>query len=266
MLLSILDPQLNAIFSQISSFILGLLCLLLISSLFRFLFGKKAQIGKAITSAMEVICLYLIFILARFFLPGCTFFEKGLPFLSVEQDQIVLFSLMSGNFSHLMSQIVRLLLICFLLNLLNSLIPEGKKFRVWFPLRVITVILALWLNYTLETYLALYFPNGLEAYSIPIIIGVMFLLLAMGSLRFIVGLTIGFFEPLIGALYTFFFSNFFGRALARTLVSTGLLMALLWFMNAQQVTVISIGTLSLLPLIPIVVIVILLWYWLDRII
>ena len=53
--------QLSGSFAQYGKF-LGILVfgILLLSSLGRFLFGKKAQINLAVTSAMEILCVYVI--------------------------------------------------------------------------------------------------------------------------------------------------------------------------------------------------------------
>ena len=60
--------------------------LLLISSLFRFIFGKKAQLNHAVSSAVEILCLYVINIVIYSLGLHWKLFLSPLPFMSIEGD------------------------------------------------------------------------------------------------------------------------------------------------------------------------------------
>ncbi len=239
---------------------------LLISSMFRFLFGKKAQIGKAITSAMEILCLYILCIVIFSFELDWNLFQNPLPFVSIEGTQLLFFPILGADFSSICTQVLQLLMIAFLVNLLNSIVPEGKKFWFWLLMRAVTVVLALGVNFMLDTALNTWLPQGIAEYAPMALLAVLAVLILTGSLKVIVGVILGISNPIIGALYTFFFSNFIGRALARSILTTGLITALVVLANSMELVAITIVSRTLIALIPVLLVVILLWYIVDRIV
>ena len=64
----------------------------------------------------------------------------------------------------------------------------------------------------------------------------------------------------------FFFSNFIGRALARSILSTALITGLVVLLNSMNLVAISITTASLIASIPFLLLLVLLWYVVDRIV
>lgn len=239
---------------------------LLISSMFRFLFGKKAQIGKAITSAMEILCLYMICIVIYSFGLRWNWFVNPLPFMSLQEESLVLFPILSAGFSEICTQVLELLILAFLVNLMNSIIPEGKKLLVWLAWRILTVVLAVIVNGIADGLLNQWMPDGLSAIAPIALIAVLVVLVLLGSLKILVGAAMTIANPVIGVLYTFFFSNFIGRALARSILSTGLIVGLVVLLNSMNLMVITITTASLIAFIPFLLLLILLWYVVDRIV
>ncbi len=248
--------------------LLGILVVgfLFLSSMLRLLFGKKAQIGKAITSAMEILCLYIICIVIFTFELDVNLFKNPLPFISMEGTTLHIFPIFSADHLRICTQVLKLLMIAFLVNLMNSVIPEGKKLWFWLLMRVITVILALGANELLEMILAIWLPQGIAQYAPLALLAVLAVLILTGSLKLIAGVALGISNPIIGALYTFFFSNFIGRALARSILTTVLITALVVLMNDMELVSISIAVSSLIGLIPFLLVAILLWYIVDRIV
>lgn len=239
---------------------------LLVSSMFRFLFGKKAQIGKAITSAMEILCLYMICIVIYSFGLHWDLFVNPLPFMSLQGDTLLLFPILTASFSEICTQVLELLILAFLVNLMNSIIPEGKKLLVWLALRVVTVVLAVIVNGISDVLLNQWMPDGLSAIAPIALIAVLVVLILLGSLKILVGAAMTIANPVIGVLYTFFFSNFIGRALARSILSTALVTGLVVLLNAMNLAAIPIAAAGLIAFIPFLLLLILLWYVVDRIV
>jgi hypothetical protein len=90
-------------------------------------------------------------------------------------------------------------------------------------------------------------------------------LIALGSLKLFVGAALAFLDPIVAALYTFFFSNIIGRALARAMVSSLLIGLLLALLNLLKIGVLHIALTALTGYIPLLAIVILLWYFVGRV-
>ena len=145
-LFATLQQKVDTILDYVLFFVIAIVGFLLISSMFRFLLGKKAQIGKAITSAMEVLCLYVICIVVYSLGVHWDVFLNPLPFVSIENGYMHIFPIVGAGFTEICAQFTKLLLICFLVNLMNSIIPEGKKLWLWLLLRVVTVALVVFVN------------------------------------------------------------------------------------------------------------------------
>ena len=90
-------------------------------------------------------------------------------------------------------------------------------------------------------------------------------LILLGSLKVFVGAAMAFLDPIIATLYTFFFSNLIGRALAQALVSTALLTALVVALNYLEIYAVHIAATALTGYIPLLLIVLVLWYLVGKI-
>lgn len=265
-LFTTLEQKATTVLNYICFGAIAIVGFLLISSMFRFLFGKKNQLGKAITSAMEILCLYVICIVIYSFGLHWDIFLNPLPFISIEDGALKIFSIFNADFMEICTQFTKLLMIAFLVNLMNTIIPEGKKLLVWLLLRAATVVLAIGANYVLDVVLFMWLPQGIGQIAPLILLAALILLILLGSLKLVVGVTLFVANPIIGALYTFFFANLIGRSLARSIISAGLITALFYLMNSMGILSLVLSAASLVALIPALLIIILLWYVVDRIV
>jgi len=246
---------------------LGLLFfgVLLLSSFTRLLFGKEAQINLAVTAAMEILCLYVINIVIYALGLQYDFFLSPLPFVTLSAEHLNLFPILHADMQAISNELVRLLLIAFLVNLVGGLIPKGESILAWTLLRLITVALSVAALYCADLLLAQYLPQGFADIAPTVLILSLVALIALGSLKVFVGAALAFLDPLIAALYTFFFSNIIGRALARAMVTTALIAGLIAALNYLEITTLHIAAAALSAYIPLLLIVILLWYFVGRI-
>lgn len=212
-------------------FLFVLIGFLLIRWLYRFLFDRKNQLGKTIFSAVEIIFLYMIFLICFRFDRYQEFFQSPLPFLQISDGKLTFLSLLSEGNSILCDHVARLLLLSLLANLLVVMVPS-KKHPI---LRVIgsclSFVLLLCLNSGLNSLLSTWFPAGTTAIAPLILIGFCLLALLAGCLKLLVGAALFVANPIIGGLYTFFFSHFLGRACSRAIVTTVILLSLTYFLN-----------------------------------
>ncbi|MBE6977594.1 MAG: hypothetical protein E7438_03000 [Ruminococcaceae bacterium] len=258
--------QIGATALQYGKF-LGLLILgvLLLSSLTRLLFGKENQINLAITAAMEILCLYVINIVICALGLDYKLFLSPLPFVGMSEDYLYLFPLLSADMPVLYNHLLRLLIIAFLVNLIGGLIPQGQNLLTWTILRLITVAFSVAALYGVDLLCGLYLPQGFGEYAPTILVLSLAALIALGSLKLLVGAALSFLDPIIGALYTFFFSNVVGRALARAMVSCLLISGLLLLANWLGITALHIAAEALKGYIPLLAVVVLLWYFVGRV-
>lgn len=246
---------------------LGLLVfgILLLGSLNRFLFGKENQINIAVTAAMEILCLYVLNIVIYALGLQYEFFLAPLPFVTLAEEQLLIFPILTADLHAICDQLLKLLIIAFLVNLIGGLVPQGEKLLSWTILRLITVALSVALLYGADLLLAAYLPQGFTDYAPTVLVLSLVALIALGSLKVFVGAALAFLDPIVAALYTFFFSNIIGRALARAMVTTALIAGLIAALNFLEITVLHIAAAALSAYIPLLLIVILLWYFVGRI-
>lgn len=263
-LLTDLQGKFETICRYVLFFVLALFLFLLVSSLCRFLFGKKAQLGKAITAAMEILALYLICAAIDRFGLRWELFSSPLPFLAAEDGSLGLLNVCSLPFSDLCAHVLRLLLIALAVNLLGSVLPEGKKLPVWLVFRCLTVVCAIGATIALDAALSQW-TQGIWEYAPALLMGVLVLLILLGSLKLPVGAALFVANPVIGALYTFFFANFFGRALARALLSAALVTTVLCLPAQLGLSFAAVASVGWILWIPGVAALVLAWYAVDRI-
>ena len=234
--------------------------ILLISSLFRFLFGKKNQINLAVTSAMEILCVYVINVVIYALGLQLQEFITPLPFVAMVEDYLIIFPILNAEFVDICHHVLKLLIIAFLVNLINEIIPQGKHLVTWFLLRIITVIIAVAAIYFAELGLNTFLPEGLYDIAPTVLLCCLVALVLLGSLKVLVGAVMAFLDPIVAALYTFFFSTFIGRSLAKAMVSTALLTALVVALDYLNISVVLIAASALTAYLPLLLVVLVLWY------
>ncbi len=234
--------------------------ILFISSLTRFLFGKKAQVNLAVTSAIEILCVYVVNTVIYALGLQLQEFLTPLPFVTMVEDYLLIFPILSAAFTDICQHVLKLLIIAFLVNLINEFIPKGEQLLTWFLLRFITVVLAVGGIYLLELGLNTWLPQGFADIAPTVLLCALVALILLGSLKVFVGAALAFLDPIVAALYTFFFSSFIGRALAKAMVSTALLTGLVVALDYLGILVVHIAAAALIGYIPLLLIVLVLWY------
>lgn len=233
---------------------------LLISSLSRFLLGKKAQITQAVASAVEIFFVYVVAIVIYALGIGLQIFLSPLPFVTMAEDYLVIYPILDADLPSICDQSVYLLLIAFLVNLVNSLLPQGKRLIPWFLLRILTVVASIALIYGADLLIQQYVPREIMENGPMILLAVLLALILLGSLKVPVGGAIAFLNPIFAALYTFFFANIIGRALAKALLTSMLIIGLVYALNALEIYAVHIAPSVLTAYIPLLLIVLALWY------
>ncbi len=238
---------------------------LLLGSLFRFIFGKKAQLNHAVSSAVEILCLYIINIVIYSLGIRWELFLKPLPFISIEGDYLHIMPILSTDFHLVCEQVLKVVIIAFLVNLLEDVMPKGKKLLSWYFFRLVTVVLAVAANYLADMLISAFLPAEVFAMAETVLLCLLLALILLGSLKMLTGLVLSFLDPIVGALYTFFFSNFLGRQLAKALVSTALITALMALLETLGLTTVFVAASVLTAYIPLLVILLVLWYVIGHI-
>lgn len=237
----------------------------LLSLVSRWIFGKRSAVNHAISSAIGILFLYALTIV--FYSAGEEFhrFIAPLPFVTFSDEQILLFSLTGAHYTELCSQILSMVILAFLVNLLDTVLPKGKSVLGWFFYRCLTVLLSLVLHLLVTYLFNTYLPEGIVIYAPTILLFILLIMLAVGALKLVIGLVLATVNPLIGALYTFFFANVVGKQLSKALLTTALLAGLVYGLAYLGISTISISSAALIAYIPFLVILLVVWSLVNRI-
>lgn len=241
---------------------------LLISSLGRALLGQNSPLTNAASSAIGILFIYVATVVVMTVGGDLEQFQpylSPLPFIRIEDTQLHLFVLEGADHHMICNEILSMVILAFLVNLLDTWIPRGNHIITWFLLRCATVVLAILAHWGTTELISSVVPNLLANNASTILLGLLVVMLAVGCLKFLVGFAIATVNPIIAALYTFFFANVVGRQLSKAILTTALLTALAWALNAIGMTVIPIDLAALTGYMPFLAVLAVLWYIVNQI-
>lgn len=241
---------------------------LLIGSLGRSLMGQNSPLSNAASSAIGILFIYVATVVVMTVGGDLEQFRQylsPLPFISIEGDTLHLFVFEATETSVICAQVLSMVILAFLVNLLDTLIPRGNGIITWFLFRCATVVLAILAHWLVTGLTTAMLPDVIANNASTILLGLLLVMLAVGALRFLVGIAIATVNPIIAALYTFFFASAVGQQLSKAVLTTALLSALVWGLNAIGLTVIPIDLTALMGYMPFLGILALVWYIVNQI-
>lgn len=233
---------------------------LLVSLLGRLFFGKKATLTHAVSSAIAILGIYIVNIVIISTNSKLNFLLSPLPFISISGEYLHIFNVLNADLNAICTEVVNMVILAFLMNLLESLLPKGKKLLTWYAFRFLSVILAICLHYVANLLLGVLVPDGFAEIAPTVLIAVLIAALALGVLKIFVGGVLTVIDPLLGILYTFFFTNLVGRQLNRAVITAGILTGIVCLLNYLGIASVFIATGALIAYIPFLLIMLVLWY------
>jgi len=237
-----------------------LLGTLLISVIGRFIFGKRSALNNAVSSAIGIIFVYALTVVLKSFGTQFDAFLAPLPYATIANDHLILFSFADAEYTAICSQVLSMIILAFLMNLLDGWMPKGKKVIGWVFFRCVSVILALVLHLAVSWAFNTYLPEGIVTYAPVILLALLILMLLTGALKLLVGAVLTTVNPLVGALYTFFFANIVGKQITKAVLTTILLTLLVLALQYVGVGAIGIASGALVAYIPFIIVLVILWY------
>lgn len=248
-------------FLQASGLVIVVLLGLALASLL--MHGKLSVVNHAVSSAIGILFIYAVTVVLGMLGPGFQRFVAPLPFVNIENDYMVLFNF-SGGYMPICDHIVSMIVLAFLMNLVDSLLPVGKNPIVWILLRCLAVVVGITLHLVANYLFDLYLPQGLSAYAPVILLAVLALLLLTGVFKVVVGLFLTTVNPIIAAIYTFFFANLIGKQITKAVLTTGLLAGLSLWLQKMGICEIYIARAALGAYIPLILLLLVVWYVVGR--
>ncbi len=230
----------------------------------RFAFGGSKIISHSVSSAISILFVYAVAIVAYSLAPELTKFIPSLPYATIDTTALTLFSFSGAHYTVISSQVLSMVILAFLANLLDALIPTIRNFFGWLLTKAVVVVGAIGLQLLVDHLIRGFLPAGLITYAPVILLALMVLLLLVGSLKIIVGAMLATVNPLIAAFYTFFFATVVGKALTKAMLTTAIITGSVIALSYVGCTTISIAAAALIAYIPFLIILVAAWYLVNR--
>ena len=193
---------------------------LILGGTFRLLFGKGSKLSRAVSAVLSIGLVYLSAILLYYFVPELRTSLSQLPFITVTADHFLLWDLKLLGESLLYPSLLQLALLAFLVNLLETVLPEGKNFFTWYLFRLVTVAGALAGFLTVSHLAGIFVPELFGSWAKYIILGFWAMILISALLKGLLALVLTVVNPIIGGIYTFFFVNKLGSQFSKSILTT----------------------------------------------
>lgn len=231
----------------------------------RVVLGKRSGLNHAVSSVMAIVFIYIVTIIVYTFNPaGLTQFLSPLPFAHFQENVLVL-GLIGSSTPAICTEVLSMVILAFLVNLLDTFIPKGKKVIGWYLWRLISVLLAMVLHYIVTWAFNAFLPGVLVTYAPMILLAVLILLLFLGVLKVLLGLVLAAVNPIIAALYTFFFANAIGKQLSKAVLTTILLCIIVYALEYFGFAAIAISASTLGNYVPLLGALLVLWYLIGHV-
>ena len=242
--------------------IIGGLVLVLLA---KFVFGLKSNFAHGLSTAFGILFVYAVSIVVYSCYPTMTKYIPALPFAEFDGCELIIFSLAGQAYTVICSHLLSMIILAFLTNLIDSLLPRSKNIILWLLVKCLTVIGSILLQLLVNWLLAKYLPAGFTDLAPAILLGILVFLLLIGVSKFIVGALLTTVHPLIGIFYSFFFATVVGKAITRSVIATAILTALVYLLGYVGCTVISIAAAALMAYIPLAILLALIWYLTNKV-
>ena len=227
----------------------------------RVVLGKRSSLNHSLSSAMAIAFLYAMTIVIYTFKPwNLELLLSPLPFATFSEHYLILLPISDLEFPALCTQVLSLVILAFLINLVDFLLPQGENLLSWLLMRLITVLASFGLHLGATWAFQTYLPDVLVDYAPIVLLVILALMLLSGFLTLILSLVISVGNPFLGAMYSFFFSNLVGKQLSKAVFTSGVIALVFWVMEHFGLVVILITPAALLTYIPLALALLVLWY------
>lgn len=246
------------LFALLNVFVLGL------GLVFRLFFGRHCAVNRGISGFLEVLFIYAATVTIYTLKPwNLTQYLAPLPFAIFRNDILIVSYSACSTLPLLCSQLLSLIILCFIIHLLNFILPAGRSFIPWLLMRAVCVVLAVGLDLAANWALNAFLP-AVIADSAPVaLVTVLAVALLVSLFNPLLCVLFTAANPIIGLLYTFFFSNTIGKNLTRAVLSAAMVCALFYGMDYFGFIVIDITSSALLRYSPFALALLGVWFVFD---
>lgn len=234
---------------------------LIMGVLGRVVLGKRSSLNHSLSSVIAILFVYALTVAVYTFHPfGLDWLITPLPFVAFSGDYLIVYPLGDLDFLPLCGELLSLIILAFLVNFLDSLIPKGHTALGWYLFRLLSVAASLLLHWVVRYLFRTYMPDLLVSYAPTLLLIILAVTLLSGIISLVLGFVIAIANPFLGAMYTFFFSNCVGKQLSKAVFTSVILCCIVYLLGYFGYTVIAISAAALAAYIPMLIVLMLLWY------
>ena len=217
----------------------------------RMILGKGSDVSHAVAGALTVILVYLTQATAVWNFPELAASLAPLPFCSISGAGMALLPVSGLDHIGLYGSLVRLWLLCFLVDLLEIFLPEGKKFRGWLLWRLVAVTLTLSVYGFLTALVTAGYPELFGSMSKTVLAVSWGLVLLVGLVKALLEVIQSSVNPVIKFVHRFFYQNPFGKLFPMSILTTVILLLVLALLVSLEMTFVCFGFWTYLPVVAI---------------
>lgn len=263
LLLYIKNLNLNWQSLGITAAVLTLGCLLT-GTVSRAIFGKRSVLFESASSAIGILFIYAVTAIIYSTQSQYISYTTPLPFVTITNQEMFLVKITGMHYTILCNILLSMVILSFIMNITDRWLPKGKHFITWIFWRCVTIVGAMLLHLIAISLMHKYLPEGIQTYAPAILLCLLGIMILTGALKIVVGAVLTTINPLIGALYTFFFANIVGRQVTKAVFTTGIITGLFLLLEKLQVAAISIIPGALIAYIPFALLLLVCWYGVKK--
>lgn len=231
----------------------------------KLLFGDRSDLNHSMSSAAGILTVYVITVIVYAFQPaGLEKLLTPLPFVTFVKEYLFVLPFHGTSFETLCGQILSLLILSFVVNLMDSILPEGENPITWFLSRFLSVILAMGLHLVANWAINQFLPTMIVYHAPAVLLVVLACCMLLGVFKLILGIFLTVVNPILGALYTFFFSSHIGKQLTKSVLSTAIVCGVFYAMDRFNFLIIGISPSTLPAYLPLLPGFLIIWYLLGH--
>ena len=233
----------------------------ILSVLGRFTLGKRSSLNHSVSSVMAILFVYVLtIVLYTCKIVNPSSFPSPLPFVTFFNEYMVVMPIVGVYPTTLAQELLNLIILAFLVNLLNTIIPGGRSVFSWFSMRFATTGAAIALYLLIHWAFNTYSPDFWAAYAPLVLLILLVCLLLLGFFNAVLGLVLTITNPFLGAVYSFFFSNLIGKQLSKAVFTAGILCSIPFLMDQYNYSFVHVSLDSLTAYVPLGLLSLGLWY------
>lgn len=216
-----------------------------VGAILRAIFGRGSSLTRSISATLNILLIYLSAIILFYFFPALQTFLSRLPFITMTPEHFFIWGLSDLPELIFYPSLLQMALLALFVNALESFLPRGRNIISWYLYRTVTGLSAFGLYLGVCNLVDLFAPEIFGSWAKTILLcfwGAIFLI-AVLKLLFSAFLTV--INPLLGACYTFFFSNLFGKQFSKAILTTVFMVLIICYLNQAGFTQIVFSDFSL---------------------